>query len=1181
VKTPRVAELSANQLKELEAALGFGFGAEGWRDDWTGNLAYAEDDIVNPISKGKKKQSFRQSLVAWADNNDQSKRILGNLMRYICSMDKIPPEARRIIASADLSSVESIETAIRRVGFDPLVLEQDGWVTVKSDEREGAIGGPFLIGDYVRWKNSDAVVIAFVHDQDLGDLWKACWIEDLRTFDLEAEELVEGRRKWERRNNPTKTKANAAEPTKQSRANGSSDFRVPGVQEGIVLAASMSPGARPGVFWPARVMHSSETKPIGAVNPMKRSIAKYQLSVVFLSPYWDVNGPSRRGEALSEQGDVDLGAGALFQIESVEANAATIKEYGFDPNDGLDWARLEMAFRFTGLPKAAFGRFVDSHRLALSLKHYARMHVKKKISATEQATFGLIDSHPLAVLAPVFPSVVLHLPFGFILQGLPVIRRENVFDEEKENVLNLATMVDSLQPPRCWCQVGDSVLSNNGLEEETPVSSPGTVDSSRDLESNPDWNSMKMEHFGPLLKKSPLLEAFFRKYSGRALIRGLGLSLLDVYARTRSDETKSDGPNSNNNGSIILHAPRDVHLIEAWAALKSNGCDVITTTQSQKPDETVNEWKRLLERLYVRLKGLKRSSATLVTTDSKCNLHVTSGHNVERAVRLPAALKAAKMAGAGSTEQIQLCHSVQEEVVDYVERTLLSQAHDQSYLKRMKSRCMTAKSETDVLHLTEDSDGVGGEDTRGCRGTWPAAVHAVAITVDAVNKVVQGQFSNAFCATRPPGHHAGRKLHAMKAVSNGFCILNAVACAAIHAVSPIAEGGLGLRRVAVLDFDVHHGNGTQDILCGVYDPRFLYVSIHAGGVNSTADQSMAGEESDSEAKQSHEGIFPGKCGNTSPHRGVLNIPLGPNVTPHAVGNALLNKITPAVEKFCPDILLLSAGFDAHKHDPMGLGSLSAEDFAHITEAACQLAFKCCSGRVVSVLEGGYGVPCCRPQELYLSSEDDKPETTKDSSGLRGEETSQHALQSDEAGLMKSSKVQAQLPTQSAGNSSVTRDTDMLDEPVANETPMKTEEKDGTSEKQETESAANGSSAFAKETAPAISLDVIMSEVGHNSAGKELKEAPEITKAHNNTISSTDNDMAKPSPDVSAPSEVSRVLRPQPSKLADLGKFLPENMDDRVPLRLQRKLERCHDEGFIDCVREHVSALFKCSSRTTP
>merc|ERR1712150_303158 len=161
-------------------------------------------------------------------------------------------------------------------------------------------------------------------------------------------------------------------------------------------------------------------------------------------------------------------------------------------------------------------------------------------------------------------------------------------------------------------------------------------------------------------------------------------------------------------------------------------------------------------------------------------------------------------------------------------------AHDVDYLKRMKGRCMAAKTDTQVLMLTEDSDGVGGEDTRGSKGSWEAALHCVAISVAAMDKVAQGKFSNAFCVSRPPGHHAGRKLHAMRAVSNGFCILNAVACAAIHAVSPAADGGLGLKRVCVIDFDVHHGNGTQDILCSTYDPRFLYVSLHAGGVMGKA-----------------------------------------------------------------------------------------------------------------------------------------------------------------------------------------------------------------------------------------------------------------------------------------------------------------------------------------------------------
>ncbi|OEU06077.1 Arginase/deacetylase, partial [Fragilariopsis cylindrus CCMP1102] len=210
--------------------------------------------------------------------------------------------------------------------------------------------------------------------------------------------------------------------------------------------------------------------------------------------------------------------------------------------------------------------------------------------------------------------------------------------------------------------------------------------------------------------------------------------------------------------------------------------------------------------------------------------------------------------------------------------------------------------------------------------TWNAAISGVGAALQGVDMIMNGECLNAFCATRPPGHHAGRELHAMKAVSNGFCILNTVACAALYATAPILQGGLGLSRVCIIDIDVHHGNGTQDILCSTYDPRFLY-----------------------------KGIFPGRCGDISPHKGVLNIPLGGRVTPHALGTALVTKVTPTVDKFNPELIIISAGFDAHKNDPLNMGGLTAEDFGTLTEVVCKLAYKCCSGRVLSVLEGGYGV----------------------------------------------------------------------------------------------------------------------------------------------------------------------------------------------------------------------------------
>jgi acetoin utilization deacetylase AcuC-like enzyme len=374
-----------------------------------------------------------------------------------------------------------------------------------------------------------------------------------------------------------------------------------------------------------------------------------------------------------------------------------------------------------------------------------------------------------------------------------------------------------------------------------------------------------------------------------------------------------------------------------------------------------------------------------------------------------------------------------------------------------------------------------------------AAVASVGAAIKAVDSVVNGKYVNAFCATRPPGHHAGRDLHPMKAVSNGFCILNSAACAALYATTPLSEGGPGLRRVCVIDFDVHHGNGTQDILCSKYDPRFLYVSLHAGGahVNGLPTGDDLGSEIHVPGGNSQKkGIYPGRCGDSSPHRGVLNIPLGPRVTASAVGTALINEVTPAVDAFAPDLIILSAGFDAHKHDPLGLGGLSAEDFGHITDVACHLASKCCSGRLISLLEGGYGVPCCRPQrDLFLP-----PETSSnDALAAKKEENKE---EKNEENTESGKKIELQ--------------------------------------ELESGDREQGTPSFAvkNDDGPAVQL-----------AKTEASE------------------------------------RPQPSKLIDLGDDLPADMDDQVPYALQRRLERCHLEGFVECVQWHVKSLVKCNTRS--
>jgi hypothetical protein len=176
---------------------------------------------------------------------------------------------------------------------------------------------------------------------------------------------------------------------------------------------------------------------------------------------------------------------------------------------------------------------------------------------------------------------------------------------------------------------------------------------------------------------------------------------------------------------------------------------------------------------------------------------------------------------------------------------------------------------------------------------------------------------------------------------------------------------------------------------------------------------------------------------------------------------LVTKVTPAVEKFSPELIILSTGFDAHKNDPLGLGGLSAEDFGTLTEVICKLAHKNCSGRVLSVLEGGYGIPCCRPQANLFD-----PEAAKKAS-----------------------------------------------------------------------------------------------ENGQSEKVQGPKEEP--ANDRNDSGSST----AKPDP----PQKQFAIM--------DLGEELPPDMKDEMPYLLQKRLDKCHAEGFMECIREHVGALAKCNTRS--
>jgi acetoin utilization deacetylase AcuC-like enzyme len=212
-------------------------------------------------------------------------------------------------------------------------------------------------------------------------------------------------------------------------------------------------------------------------------------------------------------------------------------------------------------------------------------------------------------------------------------------------------------------------------------------------------------------------------------------------------------------------------------------------------------------------------------------------------------------------------------------------------------------------------------DTWVTPGSWDAAVKGVGGCLAAADAVLGGRAPNAFVATRPPGHHA-EKIRAM-----GFCLFSTIAIATRHALEVH-----GLSRVAVVDFDVHHGNGTQDVLWD--EPRALFISSHQMP------------------------LFPG-TGAASERGGsnnVLNLPLAPGSGGAEMRRAYESQGFARLRDWQPELILISAGFDAHADDPLANLMWTEEDFAWITRGLCDIADEVCGGRVVSTLEGGYDLP---------------------------------------------------------------------------------------------------------------------------------------------------------------------------------------------------------------------------------
>jgi acetoin utilization deacetylase AcuC-like enzyme len=240
----------------------------------------------------------------------------------------------------------------------------------------------------------------------------------------------------------------------------------------------------------------------------------------------------------------------------------------------------------------------------------------------------------------------------------------------------------------------------------------------------------------------------------------------------------------------------------------------------------------------------------------------------------------------------------------------IERVHDKAHVNRVREACESAPISLDG-------------DTTISRESFEAACLAAGGVLQAVDAVIEGKARNAFCAVRPPGHHATRD-RAM-----GFCLFNNVAVAARY-----IRDGHQLSRVLIIDWDAHHGNGTQDAFYD--DPNVFYFSTHQSP------------------------CYPGSGATSERGEGAgigftANVPMAPGSGDAEYLKAFEEILLPAADRFKPDFVLISAGFDAHEGDPITNLNVTTEGFGRMTGMVKGIAEKHCDGRLVSVLEGGYGL----------------------------------------------------------------------------------------------------------------------------------------------------------------------------------------------------------------------------------
>lgn len=298
---------------------------------------------------------------------------------------------------------------------------------------------------------------------------------------------------------------------------------------------------------------------------------------------------------------------------------------------------------------------------------------------------------------------------------------------------------------------------------------------------------------------------------------------------------------------------------------------------------------------------------TCIFTSNSSIKHDTGPGHPECPERIPAILTGLK--------KIQSQKLIWREIGSFDEK-YIQLTHSKKYLEKINQ----SFPKEDLVFL----DG----DTIVSKGSKKAAYDAVGAIINAIDAVMNQEFDNAFCVVRPPGHHA-EKEHAM-----GFCIFNNVAVGATYLLEKYK-----LDKVAIIDFDVHHGNGTQDIFYN--EKKVLYISSHQFPF-------YPGTGSKDEI---------GKFNN------ILNIPLKAGTVSEEFFNSY-KKVYDKLNEFRPQFILLSAGFDAHKNDPLANLDLESRDYYILTKEIMKIAKKICSNKIVSILEGGYNLSAIQESAKY-------------------------------------------------------------------------------------------------------------------------------------------------------------------------------------------------------------------------